>query len=185
MSDLYPYTVTLCNKWLNIFTGMVTITVSVPRLGCRNFSLKWANNMRYVNGITGFVLMAFAISQLGDTGNIALVLSFAGGSVLALLSLQRSLRLTTARGLAVLSATAMFFYFASFFRYCPEMSTGWYLLDKAPGLIGLLIAGFAMIPVLSVYSCWMKAECHMSDKPTPQKQSHSQTVGHTREHLAP
>ncbi len=121
--------------------------------------------MRYVNGIMAVVLMAFAILQLRDAGNVLLFLSFAGGSVLALLSLKRSLSLMTARGLAGLSTVAMFFYFAGFFRYCPEMSSGWYMLDKAPGLIGLLVAGFAMIPVLSVYSCWMKAECHMRLKP--------------------
>ena len=137
--------------------------------------------MRYVNGVMAIVLMAFAILHLREPGNVLLVLSFAGGSLLALLSLKRSLGLMTARGLAGLSTVAMFFYFAGFFRYCPEMSTGWYMLDKAPGLIGLLVAGFAMIPVLSVYSCWMKAECHMcltTDTKAP-------SVPHSREPLTP
>jgi len=152
-----------------------------PCWGAETFPDNGRKIMRYVNGIIAFVLMAFAISQMGESGSVTLVLSFAGGSVLALLSLQRSLSLMTARGLAVLSAIAMFSYFSSFFRYCPEMSTGWYLLDKAPGLIGLLIAGFAMIPVLSVYSCWMKAECNMClESKTP-----SRTVGHSREPLSP
>ena len=152
-----------------------------PYWGVETFPDNGRKIMRYVNGIMAFVLMALAISQIIGPGNISLVLSFAGGSVLALLSLQRSLSLMTARGLAVLSATAMFFYFAGFFRHCPEMSSGWYLLDDAPGLIGLLVAGFAMIPVLSVYSCWMKAECHMGvESKTP-----ARTVAHTRESLAP
>ena len=76
--------------------------------------------MRYVNGIMAVVLMAFAVLQFRDSGNVLLVLSFTGGSLLALLSLKRSLGLMTARGLAGLSTIAMFFYFAGFFRYWKE-----------------------------------------------------------------
>ena len=117
--------------------------------------------MHYVNGIIACVLLAFAAAQFNDPSDTTLLFSFAGGALLAILSLQHSMSLFKARTLAVLTTTAMFFYFAGFFTYCPDMASDWYLRDRSMDLMGLLFAGFAMIPVLSVYSCWMKAECHM------------------------
>lgn len=137
--------------------------------------------MPYVIGIIAIVLLAFAGAQLTDPVDTTLFASFFAGSLLAFMSLQRNVSLLKARFLAVSTTAVMFFYFASFFRYCPAMPSDWYMQDRAMDVIGLLIAAFAMIPVLSVYSCYMKAECHMRKKP---EKPVVHTVSSAQEHHA-
>ncbi|MBV1905365.1 MAG: hypothetical protein KUG75_04755 [Pseudomonadales bacterium] len=134
--------------------------------------------MRYVNGIIAFVLLAFAVVGFVGPAEIHLPLSLFAGAILALLSMQRFIGLMTARALAVTTVVAMFFFFAGFFKHCPALSAEWYLEDHSLDFIGLLFAGFAMIPVLSVFSCWMKAECHMRVSSKSSVLPHS----HTRKH---
>jgi hypothetical protein len=53
---------------------------------------------------------------------------------------------------------AMFFYFAAFFRIVDHFHEQWYRSGMMLEAVGMLISAFAMIPVLSVFSCFMKCE---------------------------
>ena len=53
----------------------------------------------------------------------------------------------------------MFFYFAAFFRIVDHFHENWYRGGMALEAVGMLLSAFAMIPVLSVFSCRMKADC--------------------------
>ena len=53
----------------------------------------------------------------------------------------------------------MFFYFAAFFSMAMHFNEHWYHSGLALDAIGLLFSAFAMIAVLSEYSCRLKADC--------------------------
>jgi hypothetical protein len=52
----------------------------------------------------------------------------------------------------------MFFYFAAFFRIVDHFHEQWYRSGMMLEAVGMLISAFAMIPVLSVFSCLMKCD---------------------------
>ena len=52
----------------------------------------------------------------------------------------------------------MFFYFAAFFRIADHFYEQWYRSGMMLEAVGMLISAFAMIPVLSVFSCAMKCQ---------------------------
>lgn|GEM_PF-625989 len=112
--------------------------------------------MRLVNAITGCTLLALAVLNVFIPKAPILTLIYAGGAGLALLSLRAHIRFAWARVLAVLTVIAMFFYFGAFFRIVDHFHEQWYRSGMMLDAVGLLIAAFAMIPVLSVYSCFMK-----------------------------
>jgi hypothetical protein len=89
---------------------------------------------------------------------------FSGGAVLAFITLKREFSLALSRFLAVTTTIAMFYYFAEFFMLAPQLSDGWYQSagwqsGRPIHALSLLFSAFAMIPVLSDYSCRLKAEC--------------------------
>ena len=55
------------------------------------------------------------------------------------------------------AVATMFIYFAGFFFRAPYLGEQWYTADGNGGTLALLIAGFCMMPVVSAYSCRMKA----------------------------
>jgi hypothetical protein len=112
--------------------------------------------MHYVNAALGVVLVALACFQFID-GNLALAAALFGGGFLALITLKRSMSLFTVNVFAVATVVAMFFYFAGFFQLVPQLHH-WYMRGEALHCLGLLFAAFAMIPVLSEYSCRKKSE---------------------------
>ena len=115
--------------------------------------------MLVVNAIIAVGLLVFALLARDEPGNAAM---FIGGAVLAAIAFKHWLSTWMVRVLALVSAAAMFSYFAQFFVLVPTLQPGWYWQPhEAVGAVGLLFAGFAMIPVLSEYSCRMKAseEC--------------------------
>ena len=86
-------------------------------------------------------------------------LPYAGGAVLALLTLLPGLNILMARVLAVAATGLMFFFFAGFFTGVPRLDADWYQSQEGWSAIALLVGAFTLIPVLSVYSCRCKAEC--------------------------
>ena len=50
------------------------------------------------------------------------------------------------------------FYFAAFFRIVDHFHEQWYRSGMMLEAVGMLISAFAMIPVLSVFSCFMKCD---------------------------
>jgi hypothetical protein len=75
------------------------------------------------------------------------------GAVLALITLRREIADMFSRALAVITTLTMFFFFAAFFMVVPRLSQGWYAQDA----VCLLLGAFAAIPILSNYSCRLKA----------------------------
>ena len=112
--------------------------------------------MYYVNAGLGAILVILAVIQLGQS-YVELAAAIAGGGFLALITLKRRMSLLTVNLFAILTVAAMFFYFAAFFQLVPQLHH-WYMRGEALHCLGLLFAGFAMIPVLSEYSCRKKSE---------------------------
>lgn len=88
---------------------------------------------------------------------------YAVGAALALFSLVDVTKPWVVRLLAVASTVAMFLYFFGFFRLVHHFHDNWYRSGVALEAIGMLTAAFAMIAVLSVYSCRLKGEDSASD----------------------
>ena len=114
--------------------------------------------MRLVNAIIGCVLLALAILHVFIPKTPILSLIYLGGAVLALMSVRSHISFAWARFLAVATVIAMFFYFAAFFRIVDHFHEQWYRSGMMLEAVGMLISAFAMIPVLSVFSCFMKCE---------------------------
>lgn len=136
--------------------------------------------MYYVNAGLGLVLIVLAAFQLFSEANMELAAAFLGGALLALATLTRRMSLLTVNVLAVLTVVAMFFYFAGFFQLVPQLHH-WYMRGEAVHCLGLLFAAFAMIPVLSEYSCRKKSEqCQRSRHwHRPFRHSHTHTPSHS------
>jgi hypothetical protein len=114
--------------------------------------------VRIVNAIIGCVLLALAILHVFIPKTPILSLIYFGGAVLALVSVRPHISFAWARVFAVATVIAMFFYFAAFFRIVDHFHEQWYRSGMMLEAIGMLISAFAMIPVLSVFSCFMKCE---------------------------
>ena len=116
--------------------------------------------MRLVNAVIASALLMAAVLYLGDPPGASM---FLVGAVVAAVALKRWLSAWTVRVLAFLAAGTLFCYFGQFFYLVPHLEPSWYWQWQGDALeaAALLLAGFAMIPVLSEYSCRMKAtrEC--------------------------
>ena len=111
--------------------------------------------MHYVNAIISFVLVLAAVVHFDRPAESAM---FVLGAVLAAIALKHWLHARMVGLLAVITTGAMFFFFASFFRLTPTLQPDWYWQgQQAVHVASLLFAGFAMIPVLTEFSCRMKA----------------------------
>ena len=107
-------------------------------------------------GITA-AFMVFALLQLNDPDPGVWFSIYAAGALGASLSLIRDLSRNTQRLLAVSTMLLMFFYFFGFFQLAPGLTDAWWHFAGGREALGLLFAAFAMIPVLSSYSCRLKA----------------------------
>ena len=115
--------------------------------------------MRAVNAIIACVLTAFAVLHAFIPSHLHIALLFGAGAVLAVLTvIPRSMGINTARLLAVGTTALMFFYFAGFFTMAPQFEDGWHKTGAALDGLAMLLSAFLMIPVLSCYSCLLKAE---------------------------
>lgn len=110
--------------------------------------------MQYANAIIAVVLLALALLKLDDPAEASM---FILGAAIAAIAFKHWLSAWTVRLLAVVAAGMLFCYFWSFFSLVPHLQPDWYWQPRAIDAVGLLFAGFAMIPVLSEYSCRMKA----------------------------
>ena len=111
--------------------------------------------MQYVNAVIAVALLVFALVSLAAPVE---ALMYAVGAVLAGIAFKRWLRAWMVRVLAIATAFALFWYFGQFFMLANSLEPGWYAGGEAIHAIGLLCSGFAMIPVLSEFSCRMKAD---------------------------
>lgn len=113
--------------------------------------------MRYLNAITAVALFGLTLLQLLRLGDPAAAFLFAFGAVVAAVAATRWLHTQVVRLLAFLSAGVMFYFFWQFFSLTPALPADWYRQPGTLHTFGLLFAGFGMIPVVSEYTCRMKA----------------------------
>jgi membrane-bound ClpP family serine protease len=117
--------------------------------------------MRMINGLIGLMLLALALLHFFIPNSYVTVVIFLAGAGLAFVTLIRGgVGLRVARVLAVATTAVMFFYFAGFFLMAGSFNEHWYYSGAAFEGVGMLLSAFAMIPVLSCYSCMLKAEGH-------------------------
>ena len=119
--------------------------------------------MRVVTAVIGCALLLLALLHAfipHSTPNSSTFLVMYGvGALLAFGTMFTSMGMNLARLMALGTTAAMFFYFAGFFKIAPHFNDAWYQSGIALEGIGMILSAFAMIPVLSCYSCILKADC--------------------------
>ena len=110
--------------------------------------------MQYVNAIIAVVLLGLALIGRDDPVQAAM---FILAATLAAIAFKHWLSRRIVRVFAIVAAGLMFWHFAQFLYLVPHLSPDWYRGSDGIRAAGLLFAGFAMMPVLSEYSCRMKA----------------------------
>jgi hypothetical protein len=114
--------------------------------------------MQYIHGFIGCVLIVLALIHVPYPAEFAW-LPYAGGAVLALIPLKSDISLGLSRILAIATAGTMFFFFAWFFLLVPNLPADWYASQAGWAAVCRLLGAFVMIPILSEYSCRLKADC--------------------------
>ena len=114
--------------------------------------------MQYVNAVIAVALVVFAAASLDAP---AQALMYVVGAALAAIAFKHWLGIWMVRVLAIGTVVTLYWYFGQFFLVAGDLKPGWFATGEAIPALGLLVAGFGMIPVLSEYSCRMKAsaEC--------------------------
>lgn len=115
--------------------------------------------MRMVNALIACVLLVFAVLHAFVPNHWAFFFIYCAGAFFALVTIKPGgMSINTARVFAVGTTAIMFFYFASFFTMAPDFQDGWHRTGAALEGLGLLLSAFLMIPILSCYSCLLKAD---------------------------
>ena len=113
--------------------------------------------MQYFTGLIGCGFVILTVLHTAEMSHYCWVL-YACAATLAFISLKPHINLTTSRILAGLTTLLMFVYFAQFFTIAPGLEGAWYRENKFWEAISQIIAAFCLIPVLSNYTCRLKAE---------------------------
>ena len=114
--------------------------------------------MLYLNGLIGCIFLLIALLHVPHPMPFTWV-PYLGAAMLALITLKREISDALSRALAVITTLTMFFFFAGFFVIVPKLAADWYRHQEGWEAVCLILAAFAMIPILSDYSCRLKAEC--------------------------
>ena len=113
--------------------------------------------MSYLNGPIGCGLVLLALAHLAVPGADYLHIGmYLCGGALAFITLISGMGQWTSRFLAVCATAIMFFFFACFIATAPQLRDAWWSVNLHS--LGSLVGAFSMIPVLSEYSCLMKAD---------------------------
>jgi len=114
--------------------------------------------MQYIHGFIGCVLVLLALIHIPYPAPFAW-LPYAGAAILAFITLKTDLSVGLSRILAITTAGMMFFFFALFFLSVPRLEADWYANQAGWSAVCRILSAFVMIPILSEYSCRLKAEC--------------------------
>ncbi len=125
--------------------------------------------MRMINAVIGFFLLALAVLHFFIPNHTHFIALYGAGALLAFVALFRHISINVARLFAIATTAVMFFYFAGFFKMAPHFHEQWYTSGAGLEGVGMLLSAFAMIPVLSCYSCLLKADCRETRIARPQK----------------
>ena len=113
--------------------------------------------MRPVLILITLAFLGFAGVQLDDPDSGLWLSIYLAGAVITGAALFDGLPRPLHRVLAVGTMLLMFFYFFGFFELAPTLHGNWWQTETSREALGLLFSAFAMIPVLSCYSCRLKA----------------------------
>ncbi len=115
--------------------------------------------MRMINALIACVLLVLAVLHAFVPNHLSFFFVYAAGAIFALVTIKPGrMSINTARLFAIGTTVVMFFYFAGFFRLTPHFQGDWMRTGVALEGFGMLLSGFLMIPILSCYSCLLKAE---------------------------
>lgn len=114
--------------------------------------------MQYIHGFIGCVLVLLALIHIPFPEPLAW-LPYSVAAVLAFITLKSELSIPISRVLAIATAGMMFFFFAVFFLVVPTLEASWYKTQYGWAAVCLILSAFVMIPILSEYSCRLKANC--------------------------
>lgn len=112
--------------------------------------------MNYLLGVITLVLSVFAL-WVASEGSAWWAVMYGLGAALALVALKPELSRAMVIFLAIATTATMFIYFAGFFFMAPYLHED-VLAAESRNAFGLLLAGFAMKPVVANFSCRMKAD---------------------------
>jgi len=114
--------------------------------------------MQYVNGVIGVLFIVAALIHLPHPTPFVWV-PYACGAVLSLLTLKPAIGEMIVRVLAIATVLLTFYFFWAFFLRVPELDAYWYARQEGWLAVSLIFGAFATIPVLSDFSCRLKADC--------------------------
>jgi len=114
--------------------------------------------MLYIHGFIGCVLVVLALIHIPYPAPFAW-LPYASAAILAFITLKPDIGLGVSRILAIATTGMMFFFFAAFFLLVPKLPSDWYASQFGWAAVCRILSAFVMIPILSEYSCRLKAEC--------------------------
>jgi len=114
--------------------------------------------MQYIHGFIGCVLVVLALIHFPYPAPLAW-LPYAIAAVLAFITLKTDISVALSRVLAIATAGMMFFFFALFFLIVPKLEANWYMSQFGWAAVCRILSAFVMIPILSDYSCRLKADC--------------------------
>ena len=114
-----------------------------------------------VNAAIGVTFLLLTVTHLmgAPTSHAGCTVMMGAGAICALTTFLSNPSRLLSRFLALGSTVLMFGFFAMFFRMASGFGEGWYRGAFGLEAISLLVAAFALIPVLAAHSCRLKAEC--------------------------
>lgn len=114
--------------------------------------------MQWFMGVVGLTFAVLALLHVPHPSPW-LWLPYAAGAVLAFVTLMPGLTVFVSRILAIAATVLVFFFFAGFFTEVPHLESDWYQGQEGWAAVARLFGAFALLPVLSDFSCRCKAEC--------------------------
>ena len=114
-----------------------------------------------VNGAIGGIFVLLLVKYLTGAAepNFTCASMLVAATALSFLTLLPSLPLLLTRVLALTTVVLMFYFFASFFFLVPSFGAEWYRGQESLTALSFLFGAFCMIPLMSEYSCRLKADC--------------------------
>lgn len=115
-------------------------------------------SMQYVHGVIGTMFVVLALLHVPHPTPYVWF-PYACGALLAFVTLFRGMNMLLSRVLAVATTVLLFYFFAGFFMEVPKLASDWYTRQEAWAAVSMLFGAFAMLSILSDFSCRCKAEC--------------------------
>lgn len=120
-------------------------------------SITLTRGLKWFYGAVGLTFAVLALLHVPHPSPL-LWLPYACGAVLAWCTLIPRLSVLVSRLFAIAATALMFFFFAGFFMEVPRLASDWYQSQEGWSAVARLFGAFALIPVLSDFTCRCKVE---------------------------